>query len=166
MRRVVAGECRRPTRMGGRVARGLRLPVFMDPQLDDPDTNRAVSAPSANVVIIDDDGSVRKALRRLMRSVGFTVTTYVSAEEFLAAGGEPAPAFLVLDVRLPGMSGLDLQRLLADSGRDIAVVVITAHDDQAARRMALDAGAVDFIVKPFDRDRLLGAVAKVMARGA
>ncbi|HEY1376311.1 MAG TPA: response regulator [Gemmataceae bacterium] len=119
---------------------------------------------SATVVVIDDDESVRKALRRLIRSVGLAVTTHASAEEFLAGGGPP-PGCLILDVRLPGMSGLDLQRLLADSGRDVAVVVITAHEDQAVRRTALGAGAVDFIAKPFGRDRLLGAVAKAMARG-
>jgi FixJ family two-component response regulator len=137
----------------------------MDSELDGNGTNRTVSSMSAKVVIVDDDGSVRKALRRLIRSIGFTATTYASAEEFLAARDESADC-LILDVRLPGMSGLDLQRLLADSGRDIAVVVITAHEDQGIRRAALEAGAVDFIVKPFERDRLLGAVAKVMPRTA
>jgi FixJ family two-component response regulator len=125
-----------------------------------------VKPTSATVVVIDDDESVRKALRRLIRSAGLTVRTHASAEEFLAAGGEPAAACLILDVRLPGMSGLDLQRVLADAGRDIAVVVITGHEDQAARLTALGAGAVDFVAKPFERDRLLGAVAKAMARGA
>jgi FixJ family two-component response regulator len=116
-------------------------------------------------VVIDDDESVRKALRRLIRSVGLAVTTHASAEEFLACASQPPPACLILDVRLPGMSGLDLQRLLTESGRDVAVVVMTAHEDQAARRTALGAGAVDFVAKPFARDRMLGAVARAVARG-
>ncbi len=120
---------------------------------------------SATVVVIDDDESVRKALRRLIRSVGLAVTTHASAEEFLATDGEPPPGCLIVDVRLPGMSGLDLQRLLAESGRDVAMVVMTAHEDHAVRRTALGAGAVDYVAKPFDRDRMLGALAKAMARG-
>lgn len=120
---------------------------------------------TATVVVIDDDESVRKALRRLVRSAGLAVTTYGSAEEFLAARDHSA-ACLILDVRLPGMSGLDLQRLLADSGRDVAVVLITAHEDQTVRAIGLEAGAIDFIAKPFARDRLLDAVAKAMARSA
>jgi FixJ family two-component response regulator len=114
-------------------------------------------------VCIDDDESVLTALRRLFRSAGFTVTTHGSAEEFLAAGDSAADC-LVLDVRLPGMSGLDLQRLLTESGRDVAIVVMTAHEDQVVRRTALGAGAVDFIAKPFERDRMLGAVARAVAR--
>jgi FixJ family two-component response regulator len=122
-----------------------------------------VAEASATIVVVDDDESVRKALRRLMRSVGFTVATYGSAEEFLAARDTTADC-LILDVRLPGMSGLELQRLLTDTGSNLAVVLITAHEDQAVRRAALGAGAVDFIAKPFDRDRMLGAIAKAMAR--
>ncbi len=125
----------------------------------------AVRPTTATVVVIDDDESVRKALRRLVRSAGLAVTTYGSAEEFLAARDHSA-ACLILDVRLPGMSGLDLQRLLADSGRDVAVVLITAHEDQTVRAIGLEAGAIDFIAKPFARDRLLDAVAKAMARSA
>jgi FixJ family two-component response regulator len=121
-----------------------------------------VTPTAATVVVIDDDESVRKALRRLLRSAGMAVTTYASAEEFLAAGDSAADC-LLLDVRLPGMSGLDLQRLLAESGRDLAVVVMTAHEDQNVRRTALAAGAVDFILKPFDRDRLLDAVGRAVA---
>jgi FixJ family two-component response regulator len=123
-----------------------------------------VGPTGATVAVVDDDLSVRKALRRLMRSVGHVVATYGSAEEFLAAG-DPTADCLILDVRLPGMSGLDLQRLLADSGRDLAVVVITAHEDLAVRNSAMGAGAVDFIPKPFERERLLGAVARALSRG-
>jgi two-component system response regulator FixJ len=119
---------------------------------------------SGTIVVIDDDPSVRKALRRLIRSAGMAVTTHASAEEFLAEGGGAAPDCLVLDIRLPGMSGLDLLRLLSESGRDIAVIVMTAHEDQAVRRAALGAGAVDFIAKPFGRERLLAAVTRAVAR--
>jgi FixJ family two-component response regulator len=125
-----------------------------------------VKPPAAKVVVIDDDESVRKALRRLIRSAGWAVATHASAEEFLSTAAQPSPGCLILDVRLPGMSGLDLQRLLAASGRDVSVVVITAHDDPAARRAALDAGAVDFILKPFERGRLLAAVEKALSRAA
>jgi FixJ family two-component response regulator len=122
-----------------------------------------VEPTTATVVVVDDDESVRKALRRLMRSAGFAVATYGSAEEFLAACHRSADC-LILDVSLPGMSGLDLQRLLANTGRDPAVILITAHEDQAVRTTGLGAGAVDFIAKPFARERLLDAVAKAMAR--
>jgi two-component system response regulator FixJ len=101
-------------------------------------------------VVVDDDESIRRALQRMFHSVGWTVATHASAEDFLAAGDSP-PGCLILDLKLPGMSGLDLQRLLADSGRDIAIVVITAHEDEAVRLTALGAGAVDYIVKPFER---------------
>jgi FixJ family two-component response regulator len=121
-----------------------------------------VDLANATVVVVDDDESVRRALQRMIRSVGFSVAAYASAEEFLAARDGSA-ACLVLDVRLPGMSGLDLQRLLSETGRDVAVVMMTAHEDQAVRRTALGAGAVDFIAKPFDRGRLLDAVARAMA---
>src|SRR5438309_2205323 len=79
--------------------------------------DHAVGRSDCSVVVIDDDVSVRKALRRVVRSIGLTVSAYGSAEEFLAAA-DLSPACLILDVRLPGMSGLDLQRLLAESGRD------------------------------------------------
>src|SRR6516162_5801177 len=114
--------------------------------------DHAVAQTDATVAVVDDDESVRRALRRLVRSVGLTVSTYGSAEEFLAAT-DPAPNCLILDVRLPGMSGLDLQRLLAEAGRDLAVVIITAHEDDLVRRTALAGGAIDVIAKPFERDR-------------
>jgi FixJ family two-component response regulator len=124
-----------------------------------------VEQTTATIVVIDDDDSVRKALRRLMRSAGFMVATYGSAEEFLASRDHSADC-LILDVRLPGMSGLDLQRRLTDAGRDPAVILITAHEDPVVRRTGLEAGAVDFIVKPFVRKRLLDAVARAMVRSS
>jgi FixJ family two-component response regulator len=114
------------------------------------------------ISVIDDDESVRRALRRLIRSAGFDVETFRSAEDFLASGEGYAPACLILDVRMPGMSGLELQRRLATSGRHIPIVFITAHEDEPARRATLDAGAVGFLQKPFDDLALLEAVAKAL----
>jgi FixJ family two-component response regulator len=118
----------------------------------------------STVAVIDDDESVRKALRRLIRSVGLNVETFATAEEFLAPAGDRAPACLILDVRMPGMSGLELQKQLAALGRHLPIVFITAHEDEPARREALQAGAVDFLQKPFDERLLLDAVAKALAR--
>jgi FixJ family two-component response regulator len=117
------------------------------------------------VSVIDDDESVRRALRRLIRSFGLNVETFASAEEFLAPGEHRAPACLLLDLRLPGMSGLELQERLAADGRRIPVVFITAHLDESARRAALAAGAVEFLLKPFDDRVLLDAVTRALAQG-
>jgi FixJ family two-component response regulator len=116
------------------------------------------------VSVIDDDESVRRALGRLIRSFGWNVETFASAEEFLAPGEHRAPACLVLDLRMPGMSGLELQERLAAAGRHIPVVFITGHPDESARRAALAAGAVEFLRKPFDDRVLLDAVARALAQ--
>lgn len=116
------------------------------------------------ISVIDDDESVRKAVRRLIRSAGWDAEAFASAEEFLAAAGRRTPACLILDVRMRGMSGLELQRRLASSARPIPIVFITAHEDEAARRAALEAGAVDFLQKPFDDRVLLDSVAQAVAR--
>ena len=117
------------------------------------------------IALIDDDESVRRALGRLLRSAGLEVEAYASAEEYLGSRGPSTPDCLVLDVRMTGMSGLELQRQLASSGRCVPVVFITAHEDEQARRVALGAGAVDFLRKPFDDRILLDAVAKALAGG-
>ncbi len=120
-------------------------------------------APSSQVVsVVDDDESVCKALRRLLRSFGINVETFATAEEFLARAAGAAPACLILDVRMPGMSGLDLQQHLNTAGRRIPIVFITAHQDQQARHAALAAGAVDFLIKPFDEHVLLRAVTQAL----
>ncbi len=108
------------------------------------------------VAVIDDDGSVRKALGRLLRSAGLSVQTFASAEDYLQAG--PAAACLILDQRLPGLSGLELFRRLLDEGRPVATVFITGQDSEPTRREALAAGAVAFLLKPFDDEVLLRAV--------
>jgi FixJ family two-component response regulator len=108
------------------------------------------------VAVIDDDGSVRKAIGRLLRSAGLSVQMFASAEDFLEAG--PAAACVILDQRLPGLSGLELYRRLLAEGRQVGVVFITGHNHEPTRREALAAGAVAFLLKPFDDEALLRAV--------
>jgi FixJ family two-component response regulator len=120
-----------------------------------PQTNQTVA-------VVDDDQSVRKALRRLLRSFELNVETFATAEEFLARAQGESPACLILDVRLPGMSGLELQQRLGSAGQRIPIVFITGHEDQQARLEALAAGAVDFLLKPFDEQVLLNAVSQAL----
>ena len=123
-----------------------------------------MSQADPTIAVIDDDESVRRALQRLLRSTGLTVATFATAEAFLEDGTQPPPACLVLDVRLPGLTGLDLQERLAAAGRRIPIVFITAHKDDQARRQALAAGAIDFIAKPFDEEVLLDALAVALGQ--
>jgi len=110
------------------------------------------------VVVVDDDASVRRALARLLRSAGCAVETFGTASEFLERPASPVPSCLVLDVRLPGMSGLDLQARLALDHRELPIVFITGHGSGGLRQRALDAGAVAILDKPFDDRNLLDAV--------
>ena len=110
------------------------------------------------VFIVDDDASVRDSLSLLLSLQGYRTATFASAEDFLSAFRPDWRGCLVVDIRMPGMSGLELQKFLQDSGADLPVVVITAHGDVAAARQAFKARAVDFIEKPFDARLLLAAV--------
>ena len=110
------------------------------------------------ISIVDDDESVRRSLTGLLRSVGYAVKTFASAEDFLDSAHLPGVACLLLDVRMPGMSGLALQARLAAGGFRIPIIFLTAHGDQAARARALSAGAVEFLLTPFDGHVLLDAV--------
>ena len=110
------------------------------------------------ISVVDDDASVRESLRCLIRSVGFAVEVFASAEEFLKSDHLHKTRCLILDVRMPGMNGLELQRRLAASHREIPVIFITAHGDGAARSQALKDGAVDYLLKPFSEDALLHAI--------
>jgi FixJ family two-component response regulator len=110
------------------------------------------------IVIIDDDESVRRALRRLTASVGLNVATFATAEEFLQSPAHSPPACLILDVHLPGMSGLDLQKQLNAEGRRIPIVFITAYAAGQARELALRSGAIAWLEKPFGEQSLLNAV--------
>jgi FixJ family two-component response regulator len=115
------------------------------------------------VFIVDDDASVRDSLSLLLSLRGYATATFASAEDFLAAVHPQWRGCVVLDIRMPGMSGLELQRGLADSGLTLPVIVITAHGDVAAARQAFLADAVDFIEKPFDGDQLLQAIETALA---
>ncbi len=116
------------------------------------------------VFIVDDDPSVVRALRRLMRSVGFRVQAFASASEFLAANRPDAPSCLVLDVRMPGLSGPALQEALAADDIHIPIVFITGHGDIPMTVRAMKAGAVDFLPKPFSDQQLIDAVNEAIAR--
>jgi FixJ family two-component response regulator len=110
------------------------------------------------VAVIDDDESVRTALKELLRSVGFPARAFASAEDFLNSGQQQQTGCLIADIRMPGMSGLDLQvKLNADHCR-IPTIFITAHGDEKMRMQALRAGAVEFLAKPFDDEALLERV--------
>jgi FixJ family two-component response regulator len=110
------------------------------------------------ISIVDDDDSLRNSLNNLIRSVGFGVQGFSSAEAFLNSNQLQDTACLILDVRMPGMSGLELQRQLVATNRGIPIIFITSHGDEDARTRALEAGAVDFLYKPFREDALLNAI--------
>ena len=110
------------------------------------------------IFIIDDDPSMRATLTDVMRSVGLAVQTFASAQDFLGSKLPDAPACLVLDVRLPGLSGPDLHRILRECGVELPVVFISGHGDVQMSVRAMKAGAVDFLAKPFRDQDLLDAV--------
>ena len=116
-----------------------------------------MSAPPL-ISIVDDDDSLRNSLNNLMRSVGFGVQGFSSAEAFLNSNHLDDTACLILDVRMPGMSGLELQRQLMAADCQIPIVFITSHGDDDARSRALAAGAVEFLYKPFREEALLNAI--------
>jgi FixJ family two-component response regulator len=108
--------------------------------------------------VVDDDTSVRIATGRLIRSVGFTVEMFTSGEEFLRLGSLQKTSCLILDVNMPGMSGLQLQSHLAAAGHRFPIIFITAYPDERIRTLALRAGAVEFLYKPFSGEALLSAI--------
>ena len=110
------------------------------------------------ISIIDDNDSCRESLQRLMRSVGFAANVFASAEEFLDSDRLLNTDCLILDVRLPGMNGLDLQRHLASSHSEIPIIFITSYEDDELRARALNAGALDYFLKPFNDEDLLDAI--------
>ena len=110
------------------------------------------------ISVVDDDESVRESLSGLIRSVGFGVMVFASAEQFLTSDRLSDTDCLILDVRMPGMNGLELQRRLATSHMSIPVIFITAHGDEEARVRALNGGAVEYLLKPFSEEALLRAI--------
>jgi RNA polymerase sigma factor (sigma-70 family) len=116
------------------------------------------------VYVVDDDASVRQALDSLIRSVGFGVQTFASARDFLSSKRASAPGCVVLDVRMPGLSGLDLQRDLADAEIQLPVIFVTGHGDIPMSVHAMKAGAVEFLTKPFRDQDLLDAIQEAIDR--
>ena len=112
----------------------------------------------ASISIVDDDESARGATRSLLRSFGYRVEAFASAESFLESGALQGTACLILDVRMPGISGLELQERLNLAESRVPIIFISAHDDGTSRRKAMEAGAVDFFRKPFDAKALLAAI--------
>jgi FixJ family two-component response regulator len=114
------------------------------------------------VFVVDDDASIRGALARLLHSAGYQTKTFASAESFLAQSHFDAPGCIVLDVRMPGLNGLELQQALAAADQQLPIVFITGHGDVPMSVRAMKAGAQDFLPKPFDDEELLKAVAQAL----
>jgi FixJ family two-component response regulator len=107
------------------------------------------------IAIVDDDEPLREALGSVLKAAGFSIDTFASAEEFLDFPDRQKMACLILDVRLPGMSGIELQRRLSESGYAIPIIFVTAHGDTSLREMVMKAGAAGFLNKPVRSDTLL-----------
>jgi FixJ family two-component response regulator len=117
----------------------------------------------AIVYVVDDDAAFGRSLSRLIRSVGLDVVTFPSAQAFLDHPRSTAPACLLLDVRMPGIGGLDLQNRLGDARKTLPIVFITGHGNVPTSVRAMKGGAVDFLQKPFNDDELIGAVQRALA---
>jgi FixJ family two-component response regulator len=115
------------------------------------------------ISVVDDDESVREALCGLLRSVGFAVSAFASAEEFLTSDQPRSADCLVLDVRMPGMGGIELQRQLVAGHYEIPVILITAHEDEGIRARALSGGIGAVLIKPFSEDALLNAIRSALS---
>jgi FixJ family two-component response regulator len=113
---------------------------------------------------VDDDPSVREGLQSLIRSAGWRAETFASAQEFLARPNIDAPGCLILDLQLPGLSGLDLQKRMAEAGLETPIVFLTGHGNIPASVQAMKAGAVEFLTKPFDEQDLLRAIEEAVER--
>jgi FixJ family two-component response regulator len=116
------------------------------------------------VLVVDDDPSVRKSLTRLLASADYMVEAFASAQEFLEREPHEGPCCLVLDVRMPGLTGIQLQEALAASGRRMSIVFVTGHADVPTSVKAMKAGAVDLLTKPVDVKDLIAAIQRAVAR--
>jgi FixJ family two-component response regulator len=114
----------------------------------------------STISIVDDDASVREALRGLLKSAGFKAEVFASAEEILGSCRLNGTSCLILDVRMPGMSGIELQKRLIATGQKVPIIFITTHADEDERARALERGAIDCLQKPFSDDALLEAIAR------
>jgi len=117
------------------------------------------------IAIVDDDDSIREATMSLMRALGFSAEAYPCAEDFLKSGRLQRTSCLIADVRMPGMSGLELHRRLVALGKPIPTVLITAHPDDRVRARALKAGVICYLTKPFDEDDLIGCIDSALELG-
>jgi FixJ family two-component response regulator len=124
---------------------------------DTPSTKDIIS-------IVDDDEPLREALASLMKAAGFSTDTYASAEEFLESHSRRNATCLILDVRLPGMSGIELQRRLLDDSNPLPIVFVTAHGDSSLRDLAMKAGAAGFLNKPVRSETLLKEIHRAIAK--
>ena len=120
----------------------------------------------ALVSVVDDDPSVRRSLARLVKGAGYRVEAFASADEFLARPPEEGPACLLLDVRMPGLTGLDLQETLSTAAHSTSIVFITGYRDVRASVKAMKGGAVDFLTKPVNDEELLSAIERAVARAS
>jgi FixJ family two-component response regulator len=125
-----------------------------------------MSSENGLVFLIDDDASVRRGVSRLLRSAGFNNEAFNSASDFLMRDQHPGPACVIVDVRMPGINGMDLQTLLIQRRREEQLVFITGHGNIPMCAQAMKAGAVDFLTKPFRANELLECVGRAMARAA
>ena len=132
----------------------IALPSVVNYSLD----SVASKEKSRVVTVVDDDENVRSAVQGLMKEAGFTALTFASAEEFLSSGEQQRTACLIADIRMPGMSGLELQSKLNAERFRFPIIFITAQGDEKMRMQALRAGAVEFLTKPFDDEVLLDTV--------
>jgi len=129
----------------------------------DEERERVQVAKIPRISVVDDDDAVRESLRALLRSVRFVVEVFASAEEFLSSDRARETDCLILDVRMPGMTGLELQRHLVANHAEMPIIFITAHGDEEMRLRALKGGAVDYLLKPFSEEGLLKAVQRALA---
>ena len=120
--------------------------------------------PDPLIAIVDDDPSTREGLSSLVRSAGWRAETFASAREFLARPGGQAPSCLVLDLQMPGLSGLDLQKRMAEVGLEVPIVFLTGHGNIPSTVQAMKTGAVEFLTKPFEEEKLLQAIEEAIER--
>ena len=118
----------------------------------------------STVLVVDDDISIRESLEFLLRHEGFDVETFVSAQEFLSRPHVTVPSCLILDVSLPGLNGLDLQKRVAVERHEMPIIFITGHGDIPITVQAMKAGAVEFLTKPFSDEVLLNAIRNALVR--
>ena len=125
-----------------------------------------LSVNSPVIAIVDDDESVCIGMTSLVRSLGYDVQTYGSAEDFLGSRGRDGTACLISDVQMPGLGGLELQKILAAEGRRLPIIFVTAFPDAQVRQVAMDAGAMCFLSKPFDGDALIQCLERALNTGS